>query len=85
MRLDLPQKMLRKWASRWLADDSRSAHCRGLFDNRCALCAVGFQFFQLQLKLLDLPLDLLRPAPELHALQLGDEQFQVLDLVIARE
>ena len=49
------------------------------------LGAVGFQVFQLQLKLFDLPLDLLRLASELHALQLGDQQLQVLDLVVARE
>ena len=55
----------------------------GCFDRRRALCTVGFQLFELQLKLLDLALDLLRLAPELHASQLGDEQLQMLDLMRA--
>jgi len=45
----------------------------------CAVLAFGatrLQFFQLQLKLLDLALDLLRLASELHPLQLGDQQLQ---------
>jgi hypothetical protein len=45
----------------------------------------GLQFFQLQLQLFDLPLQLLRLAPKLHAPQLGDEQLQMLDLTFARE
>ena len=40
----------------------------------------GFQAFELKLELFDLPSNLLRLALELHAPQLGDQQFQVLDL-----
>jgi len=43
------------------------------------------QFIQPQLKLLDLPGHLLRPTPELHSPQLGDQQLQVLDLRVARD
>ena len=59
--------------------------------SRCTLlCLLVFgaaclQLFQLQLKLFDLPLDLLRLASELHPLQLGDQQLQVFDLVVAGE
>ncbi len=38
------------------------------------------QFVELQLQLLDLPVQLLRPAPELHPPQLGNQQLQALDL-----
>ncbi len=44
-----------------------------------------FQLFQFQLQLLDLPLQLLRLAAKLHAPQLGDQQFQMLDLAPVRE
>ncbi len=44
---------------------------RGLF---------GFGVFQLQFQLLNLFVELLRLPAELHALQLEDEQFQVLIL-----
>ena len=57
VRFDLPRKMLREWASRWLGSRSWSVCCRG--DNRLALCAIGFELFQLQLKLLNLALNLL--------------------------
>src|SRR5450755_1131083 len=83
MRLELARKVRRQRASRRLACSSRRR--RWLLKGRCLLAAVGFQFFQLQLKLFDLPLDLLRAAPELHALQLGDEQRQMLDLMLMRE
>ena len=46
---------------------------------------MGFQFFELQFQLLDLALDLLRSAPELHAPELGDQQLQMLDLAAMRE
>jgi hypothetical protein len=48
-------------------------------------CAFGLQLFELQLQLLDLLRDLLRLASELHALELGNEQLQMLELTIARE
>src|SRR5260370_17168100 len=43
---------------------------------------VGFELFELEFELFDLPLDLLRAAPELHAPQLGDQQLQMLDLAL---
>src|ERR1019366_4872893 len=43
------------------------------------------QFVQQQLQLLDLSIQLLRLAPELHPPQLGDQQLQVLDLVVTRQ
>ncbi len=48
----------------------------------CKLGPVGFKLFELEFELFNLPLDLLRAAPELHAPQLGDEQFQMLDLAL---
>ena len=48
------------------------------------LRAAGLQFIQPQLQLLDLPVQLLRLAPELHAPQLGDQQFQSVDLFVSR-
>src|SRR5579859_604889 len=44
----------------------------------------GFEFVQPQLQLLDLAVQLLRFAPELPPPQLGDQQLQVLDSVVAR-
>ena len=43
------------------------------------------QFFELQLQLLDLAADLLALGAEDHPPQLGDDQLQVLDLVVAAE
>ncbi len=42
------------------------------------------QFVQPQLQLLDLTIQLLRLAPELHPSQLGDQQLQMLDFRVAR-
>jgi len=49
------------------------------------LLALRFEFFQPQLQLFNLPLQLLRLTPELHALQLGDQQLQMFDLSFAGE
>jgi len=49
------------------------------------LCLVRLQLLQLQLQLLDLPIQLLGLAAELHPPQLGDQQLQVLDLVVPRQ
>ena len=81
MCFDLPRKMLGQRARAGLLAEQQ-ALARAASMQVVLLCAVGFQLFQLQLKLLDLPLDLLRAASELHALQLGDEQRQMLDLVL---
>ena len=39
-----------------------------------------FEFLEPEFELLYLSLDLLRTSPELHASQLGDQQFQMFDL-----
>ena len=44
---------------------------------------VGFQIFQPQFELFDVTIELLRARAELHALQLEDEQLQILDLGVA--
>ncbi|CAE6866126.1 hypothetical protein R69746_08106 [Paraburkholderia aspalathi] len=69
--------MFRKWfASRRLAG-FWAGSCRCV-DRRRAI--VGLQIFETQFQLLDLAINLLRLAPELHALELRDPQLQVLDL-----
>ena len=60
--------------------DGSRCWCVGLW-----LAALRFQFLQPQLQLLDLPLQLLRLPPKLHALQLGQQQLQMLDLALPRE
>lgn len=71
------RQMFREWlASRWLAG-FWAGPCRCV-DRRRAI--VGLQIFETQFQLLDLAINLLRLAPELHALELRDPQLQVLDL-----
>src|SRR6266498_3787242 len=65
--------------SRGVGDGSR--FCRvGFF-----LTAIRFQFLQPQLQLLDLPCQLLRLPSKLHAVQLDQQQLQMLNLPFARE
>jgi hypothetical protein len=45
----------------------------------CRRAIVGLQVFEPQFQLFDLAINLLRLAPELHALKLRDPQLQVLD------
>ena len=52
--------------------------------SRCVLRLRRLQLVQPQLQLLDLTIQLLRLAPELHPPQLGDQQLQMLDLVVTR-
>ena len=66
----------------WVRRSGRSKVGDGLTG---AACLGRFQLFQLQFQLLDLPLQLLRLATELHAPQLGDQQLQMLDLALVRE
>jgi len=47
--------------------------------------AVRLQFLELQLQLLDLPRQLLRLPPKLHAMQLGQQQLQVLELALPQD
>ena len=82
----LSRKMIRQCAPRGLRcrrsrrGGDRSRFWRvGLF-----LAAIRFQFLQPQLQLLDLPRELLRLTPKLHAMQLGQQQLQMLDLALAR-
>jgi hypothetical protein len=44
-----------------------------------------FEFFQLQLQLFDLAVQLFGRKAKLHAAQLGDQQLQVLDPGLAGE
>lgn len=74
---------------------SRQRSPHGLSALRSALCCLwrrisnrclrlrGLQLVQRQLQLLDLPLLLFRPPPELHPPQLGDQQLQAFDLGLA--
>ena len=66
---------------------SGPAICRGTLWLwfRCKLGLAGFELFQLEFKLLDLPFHLLRAASELHASQLRDQQLHPLDLAPVRE
>jgi hypothetical protein len=67
----------RKWfASRWLPT-FKAVPLRCIDGCRAI---VGLKILETQLQLFDLPVDLLRLAPELHALELRDPQLQVLDL-----
>ena len=81
-RLRLARQVGRQRTARRLAS---GASCfssdRRRHDGR-RLCGglVGFQIFQPQLELLDVSIVLFRTRAEVHALQLEDEQFQVLDL-----
>ena len=55
-----------------------------LYPRRLGRGLAGFGMFQLQCELGDVARQLLRARPELHALQLQDEQLQVLDFGLAR-
>jgi hypothetical protein len=71
------RQMFRKWlASRRLAG-FWAGPCRCV-DRRRTI--VGLQIFETQFQLFDLAINLLRLAPELHALEFRDPQLQVLDL-----
>ncbi|KDR26698.1 hypothetical protein BG57_26035 [Caballeronia grimmiae] len=71
------RQMFRKgFASRRHAGFS-AGPCRCV-DRRRAI--VGLQIFETQFQLFDLAINLLRLAPELHALEFRDPQLQVLDL-----
>ncbi|MBB2984838.1 hypothetical protein FHX58_007734 [Paraburkholderia tropica] len=80
VRLDLARQMFRQWPARWLF------HCRArrLRDFDGGRAFVGLKLFETQFELLDLMVQLLRLATELHTAQLGNEQLQVLDFGGAR-
>ena len=50
--------------------------------HRAHLGLRALQFLQAQLHLFDLPIQSLRGTTELHAAQLRDQQFQVIDLSV---
>ncbi len=71
---------------------ARGFRCRGrrsgVHRSRCVgllFAALRFQFLQPQFQLFDLPLQLLRFPPKLHAMQLGQQQLQMLDLTLPRD
>ena len=72
--------MTRQRPSRRLAARSRGCRRPRRGGSRRGLRLGGGQFVQLELQLLDLPIQLLRPAPELHSSQLGNQQLQAFDL-----
>ena len=76
MRLHLTRQMLRQRFARRLF--RRRARCLGDFDRSGAF--VGLQLFEPQFELLDLAVQFLRLATELHAAQLRNQQLQMLDL-----
>jgi hypothetical protein len=81
MRAHFPRQMRRHWTSH------RSRHRFHIGDRfwyrRNRLRLVQLQRFQSQFQVLDLPIQFLRGPSELHAPQLGDQQFQLLDLAVA--
>src|SRR5664279_1624034 len=70
-----------------LRSGSQSRVCGSKLSLRLAWVVEGarLQLFQPQLQLLDLPVQFLRLAPNLHAPQLGNQQLQMLDLALVRE
>jgi hypothetical protein len=68
-----------------LRGESRFGRARFRRGRRRGLDALGFQVFELAFELLDLPLDLLRLRPALHAPPLGNPRLQRFDLVGTRE
>jgi len=73
--------MFWQWTTNRLGLRSSACLC-GCCD---ALGSLRLQFFELQFQLLDLAADLLTLGTEDHPPQLGDDQLQVLDLVVAAE
>ena len=58
---------------------ARRLFCRGSFGGLGPFCFAGFEFLQRQFELPDHFVDLLGTLAKLHAPQLGDDQFEVLD------
>ena len=80
----LARQMIGQWLARWLAafaDRSLGFGGSGLsFGFRRDFGLSGFQFLKAQFELFDLTADAFRRAAKLHAAQLGDLQFEFLDL-----
>src|SRR5271170_1930255 len=81
MRVHFTRQMFRQWPPNWL-DLRWCAYLCGCCD---ALGSLRLQFFELQFQLLDLTADLLALGAEDHPPQLGNDQLQMLDLVVAAE
>nr|WKF60900.1 hypothetical protein HUO10_005422 [Paraburkholderia busanensis] len=73
----LTMQMFRQWLAPRRLAGLRAGPC-WCVDRRRPI--VGLQIFETQFQLLDLAINLLRLAPELHALEFRDPQLQVLDL-----
>ena len=73
---------LPRWFRRDVCNGRNPCRC---VRSSCVLRLRRLQLVQPQLQLLDLTIQLLRLAPELHPPQLGDQQLQMLDLVVARK
>ncbi|MGF6383225.1 hypothetical protein OKW47_000956 [Paraburkholderia atlantica] len=68
----------------WLARCLFHGRARRLRDFDGCRAFVGLKLFETQFELLDLTIQLLRLATELHTAQLGNEQLQVFDFRRAR-
>src|SRR5208282_534348 len=77
----LARQVFWQWPPRWF----RCPMCLRRSSRRRSLLRglARFEFIQPQLELLDLSLQLLRLAAELHPPQRGDQQLQLCDLRIA--
>jgi hypothetical protein len=80
----LSWQMRRQWLPRMFRHSIHVRRGQRGWGSSLLLRAASLQFIQPQLQLLDLPVQLLRLAPELHAPQLGDQQFQPVDLFVSR-
>jgi hypothetical protein len=80
----LARQMIRQRLALWLAAlADRSLGFGGVdlsFGFRASFGLAGFEFLKPQFELLDLTADAFRRAAKLHAAQLGDLQFEFLDL-----
>ena len=77
----LARQVLRQWPTCRALPLLRFG-CSNFRSVRFARRAVGFQLFDQELELTDLRLQLLRGATELQPAKFGDEQLEVLDLVV---
>ena len=86
IRSHFARQVLGQWLSYWFRRDACNGRnpCRCVRSS-CVLRLRRLQLVQPQLQLLDLTIQLLRLTPELHPPQLGDQQLQMLDLVVARQ
>ena len=86
IRSHFARQVFRQWPPRRFRRDVCNGRnpCRCVRSS-CVLRLRRLQLVQPQLQLLDLTIQLLRLTPELHPPQLGDQQLQMLDLVVTRQ